>query len=86
MIGVQLTLEDGQSLLEQRDRVADLARGQISGGEGVPRVQGVWMASTQQPLEVPGQRLTGRDGLRGSIAQLNQVEKRDEPEPQQKFG
>ena len=43
------------------------------------------MARTQQPLEVRGQRLTDGDCLRG-IAQLNQVIKHDEPEPQQKFG
>ena len=66
--------------------LGDPARRQIGGGEAVPRVQGVGMARTQQPLEVRGQRLTDRDCLRGAIAQLDQVIKRDEPEPQQKFG
>ena len=44
------------------------------------------MARTQQPLEVRGQRLTDCDCLLGAIAQLNQVIKRDEPEPQQNSG
>ena len=86
MVGAQLAHEYGQSLLEQRDRVGDPVRRQIGGGEAVARVQGVWMARTQQPLEVRGQRLTDRDGLRGAVAQLNQVIKRDEPEPQQDLG
>jgi len=44
------------------------------------------MARAQQPLELRGQRLTDRDGLRGAIAQLDQVIKRDEPESQQDLG
>jgi hypothetical protein len=44
------------------------------------------MASAQQPLEVRGQRLTDRDGLRSSTAQLDQVGQREEPEPQQDPG
>ena len=44
------------------------------------------MARTHQPLEVRGQRLTGRDGLRDTIAELYQVKKRDEPEPHHNTG
>ena len=38
---------------------------------------------TQHPLEICGQRLAGRDGLRRAVAQLDQVVQRQEPEPQQ---
>ena len=86
MVGAQQALPDGQGLLEQRDRLGDPARRQVGGGEAVPRVQGVGMVGTQQPLEVRGQRLADRDGLRRAVTQLKQVIERDEPEPQQNPG
>ena len=86
MVGAQQSLSCGQGLLEQRDRVGYPVRREIGGGEAVPRVQGVRMVRPQQPLKVGSQRLADRDGLRGTIAQLNEVIKRDEPEPQHNSG
>ena len=65
-----MALPHGQGLLEQRDRLGDPACRQVGGGEAVPRVQGVGMVRTQQTLEILGQRLADRDGLRRAVTQF----------------
>src|ERR1700678_349600 len=83
MVRAKQPLPADQSLLEQRNRLGGPARRLVGGGEAVSRVQRVWMIVTQRSVKVGDQRLADGDGLRRTVAELNQVIEREEPEPQQ---